>query len=905
MRTTFSMSFRIAIAILLGIFFAIYVMQYDARFKKTAERGLKEIFGLFFDCHVEITIQSIRILVPFPYIITTNVCVTPIEGNDWKWECERFVLSLSWFNIIFGSKIGIKSDIRKLKVTSLIRDNKICITDHINKIIYTQRNLPFELRTLQVNKGRFLVYDGPGFFRAQCAFDCDIGNFNKRLQTIFYISDGTSICGDRTIISDAELRISCDVTEKNVATIFTGMLHLPFLDQLEPCYIQGTWKQQHGSIRVYNKNGSLLLDRCFLKLTDQGPIFSAEVQIPLAYIQKFLTSNHTINFQGDCHINVKGKVQDSPKIDSKVLIKNMMVEDYNIGDVEADITYVQDIVQGSFTCKSDQLGNPSGTWEWSIEQQKGAVKLYNTTDIKQLYMRYWHIAPEDFSVTGTLDALTSFSTRYACHVTHTKLGTTHTIEGEAIINHDDILVKGNIDTIQYTCQIGGLHDFSVKNFVLSEENKDIVSMRTGNEDTFEGKISYDGVRSLVKKFFNYDVQGHGTINVHGSLSDKKICTDITMKKGNIRLGSTYNFIQNFTGTLVVAKDEHYIDLKDCCINLHRGRLLISYARCLYNSQKHLEYCYLPLHLQNVFLNIERDVFILISGRVVIMQQKGKSPIIKGNLFIERGQIRHNIFSVKEQKNVLRTLSQTLLGSSGDVEFDITIETKHPVHVQTGFLESEIKLQLSIQGSLQYPHISGKIFISDGMFHFPYRPLHIIRGIFYIMPHDLDNPAIELHAKGKVKRYTISMYVHGTLQDPHITFVSTPPLGQEQIITLLLGGSETGSLSFVMPSLIMRNVQNLVFGSEQVSSGFEKYVLSPLRYIRIVPIFTDQTGRGGFRGAIEIDVSDQLRAVIQKNFSLSEDTHFEVEYQVSDEISLRGLKDERGDIGGEIEIRFTF
>ena len=174
-----------------------------------------------------------------------------------------------------------------------------------------------------------------------------------------------------------------------------------------------------------------------------------------------------------------------------------------------------------------------------------------------------------------------------------------------------------------------------------------------------------------------------------------------------------------------------------------------------------------------------------------------------------------------------------------------------------------------------------------------------------MPHDLDNPAIELHAKGKVKRYTISMYVHGTLQDPHITFVSTPPLGQEQIITLLLGGSETGSLSFVMPSFIMRNVQNLVFGSEQVSSGFEKYVLSPLRYIRIVPIFTDQTGRGGFRGAIEIDASDQLRAVIQKNFSLSEDTRFEVEYQVSDEISLRGLKDERGDIGGEIEMRFTF
>jgi hypothetical protein len=124
----------------------------------------------------------------------------------------------------------------------------------------------------------------------------------------------------------------------------------------------------------------------------------------------------------------------------------------------------------------------------------------------------------------------------------------------------------------------------------------------------------------------------------------------------------------------------------------------------------------------------------------------------------------------------------------------------------------------------------------------------------------------------------------------------------------LAGSEAGSLSLVMPSLIMQNVQNYIFGSDHGSSTVETYVnnvLAPFKHIRIVPSFSDQTARGGFRGAIEIDVSDRLHATIQKNFSLTEDTRVELEFKVSDDINVRGIKDERGDLGGELETRISF
>jgi len=49
----------------------------------------------------------------------------------------------------------------------------------------------------------------------------------------------------------------------------------------------------------------------------------------------------------------------------------------------------------------------------------------------------------------------------------------------------------------------------------------------------------------------------------------------------------------------------------------------------------------------------------------------------------------------------------------------------------------------------------------------------------------------------------------------------------------------------------------------------------------------------------------MQVLIQKNFSLTEDTKFELEYFFSDDITLRAIRDERRDIGGEVELRWKF
>jgi hypothetical protein len=69
----------------------------------------------------------------------------------------------------------------------------------------------------------------------------------------------------------------------------------------------------------------------------------------------------------------------------------------------------------------------------------------------------------------------------------------------------------------------------------------------------------------------------------------------------------------------------------------------------------------------------------------------------------------------------------------------------------------------------------------------------------------------------------------------------------------------------------------------------------------MPDFTDQSGRGGVKGNISIDINKQLHAHIQKNFTMQDDLTFQLEYFLSDEFNIKAIKDHRGDIGAEVEL----
>ncbi len=299
------------------------------------------------------------------------------------------------------------------------------------------------------------------------------------------------------------------------------------------------------------------------------------------------------------------------------------------------------------------------------------------------------------------------------------------------------------------------------------------------------------------------------------------------------------------------------------------------------------------------MTLQKDFFGLFSGGLTLGYDQ-KRWRLAGSVSLDKGQLKSNVLSSQVQHNLWRS-------GANDVDLDVHLTTHYPIAVKSSMLQTQAHIATRVTGTIAQPKLAGVIDLQQGSFAFPYKPLYITSGKLFLHEHEPDDFAVELVAKNTLKKYTITMRVTGSLHYPKISFESSPSLPEENILMLLLSGSEEGPLYLAVPGILMMQLEGLLFGSDDTLSKAQQFfqkLLKPLKNVRIIPTLRDQEGKG-LQGGIEIDINDRLRAKAHSNLSATEDTQFEVEYALSDDMSLKAVRDEKGSIGGEIEMKWKF
>jgi hypothetical protein len=314
-------------------------------------------------------------------------------------------------------------------------------------------------------------------------------------------------------------------------------------------------------------------------------------------------------------------------------------------------------------------------------------------------------------------------------------------------------------------------------------------------------------------------------------------------------------------------------------------------------------------MDHCLLSLGHDAFAIVSGGFTF---KGinNAYSCEGLCIIDRSQVKENILSSTFVKNLMPTafVSDITTEYQLPIACKLHLITKEPVRIKTPFLETSAKVDLTFGRTLFNPLIEGSVTLQGGMLSFPYKPLYINKGLLLFNPHALQDSAIELVAKNKIRSHSITLHASGTLFDPQVHLDANPSLTEDQIVGLLLAGTCEESLTAMMPALVLHNIKQHMFDTDQSPLKLNYYLsrfLKPFASIHVLPRLSDLTARGGLRGALEIEIGEQWRATIQRNFSLTEDTRFEVEYLLSDEVTLRGVRDERLNVTGEVELRWKF
>lgn len=898
---------KILLSLLLGLVLALAWFQFDERFIALANNGMEKVFEHQLNCHFKGKVKRLN-----PFFLTLdfeNVQVRPFDkAKNWSWNAAQMTMRLSFLEYLYYGAFGLHVKLTGLRSFSGFKKNGIPdVNDHLLDLFAGANfSVPISFQTVAIVDGALQVNDPDKKIVFMCSWNSNAGKAGKDFKSKFYLSHTSLTFDDKKIFEDFRGQVTFDALHNNTFVRVTtdAMLILPQLpEDQQNCYFTGSWDKNAGSFVFYNQDRTLSfvpIDIVFHKGTY---LLNAEGVVLLEYLKRFLAPEvlHTVN--GVCRVKFSGDVDGF--LQGKIQVQNVGYQSYDLDNIYCNIMRSGALWRGTIAGKKNDA-YVTGVWEWSNVQKQGTLQLLNKTVMPLFSNVYWESLPGNTALQAFFkDDGTGWLT-YTTEFMHKK--TEHTVKsfGKASFGNNKIECEGSVGDAQYQ-GIVQKKPFWLESFICkNNQNKEFVTFTTEKQRIFSLSVDYSAAQILALDWFGIDLPGHGIFKIVGSVDFPKIGGTFSFKDGAIRSVGMYNFISDISACFMIHNEKKECTLENVLITLHQGKIISNKISCFFNKDGSLYGLHSPVKFEHCFFNWNKYLYALCTGSAVLHFGSGIENSLDGFLILERSQFKENIFALQTQQNTFSVLPKDHVLNS--MRLNMGISTQKPLVVTTEHLQTQALLDCSITGSLSAPELQGSLQLRRGKLIFPGQTLAISQGKLTFLPTHSDDPLIELTAQARIKKYLVTLTIGGTIKEPEVFLQSTPELSEEQIIMLLLTGSEQESLNVMAPSLVMRNVETILFGPSKTlvqAPGALSSWLKPLEKVTFIPRFNDQSGKGGFKGVLEVEVSKRLRAVLEKDFNLIEDASAEIEYLVSDDISFKVNRDERGDIGAEVEMRFKF
>lgn len=898
---------------IIGLCMTYYYAHYDPVVRQFMLNSFLEQFESSLDCKAQGYIDGFS----YNELRIVDLVVTPKDGSAWFWRAGKFNIAFSWTQLLLYGTFDFSVVLKDFRVVSQVYENALSIADHLYLMFKgPQLTMYTFLKDVVCENASILVEDAQKKRSFTMQFDCKAKKIDNRLKSAIDLFDGSLQAHNRELFKRMSGSLQLDSFDGQPTTDIcvkgAASFEIPQLGaEITPCYISGSWHHNCGSFSLKNVDHSFAIDPILIKKEAGVLHASLEAKMPISYIVHMCTNeNNDDRLQGNCSVQAKMQVlNDDVQGAGNIVVQRMSWQNTEVGSL-AKMTFEKknNRISGGLYLQRTSGACFGGAWSCCPDEGIAFAEMKNNARLTFSPKHDWQIFPEDFFVRAEYASDGTYALFYNGKATHVKAQ--HHITSAGTIKFDgvELTAEGKLD--EHTYSFNAVYDkaIALRTFKYQSQTNEILAQLIGGSGgAYTGFVNVHCVKDVLKKRMQYDLQGEGLFNIAVRPYDNAYSVDLHLHEGTIRLPRTYNFVNGFDCSLLIDLKNKKCTVSDLMCTLHNGSLHSEKMEVILSDDLSPRFVYAPLLIDHCSLNIEKELFAVISGSMLLSKRQDTGTRLKGTVIIDRAQLKENLFSESFQKNMRSFTSYSFDTRDDEMQCDIAVKTKHPVRVQTPFLQTDARIDLYIRNKIRDPQVFGSVSLTGGQLHFPYKPLYITKGSLHFLPGKLDDPLIELEAKNTIKKNNINLHVTGSLHNHHVSLEASPTLTEEQIISLLLVGSQEESLNIVMPALIMQNIKSMLFGYDQ-SSQMSKYfgkLFKPFKSIHLVPSFIDQSGRGGLRGAIEIDISERCRALIQKNFSLTEDTRFELEYLVTDDISVRATRDIRRDLIGEVEMRYKF
>jgi translocation and assembly module TamB len=174
--------------------------------------------------------------------------------------------------------------------------------------------------------------------------------------------------------------------------------------------------------------------------------------------------------------------------------------------------------------------------------------------------------------------------------------------------------------------------------------------------------------------------------------------------------------------------------------------------------------------------------------------------ISGDLHLNKGRFqlgRASAAAAVPQLNVRETGldAEDMIEPAAVHHWKLDLKLKGSDLTVTGLgINSRWSTNLQIGGYADSPRFTGRAELVQGNYDFAGRIFRLDRGVIRFVGESPPNPLLDIHAEAAVQGLDASVIVQGTGLKPEISFASTPPLPQDELLSRILFGTSITNLS---------------------------------------------------------------------------------------------------------------
>lgn len=198
---------------------------------------------------------------------------------------------------------------------------------------------------------------------------------------------------------------------------------------------------------------------------------------------------------------------------------------------------------------------------------------------------------------------------------------------------------------------------------------------------------------------------------------------------------------------------------------------------------------------------------VVSGTMAITNSAANGGLIKGDLTLPETRYRvawqggtdiRQLTGVRRKGDnsdplAARTAARQAAAAPALWKLDIRVRADNEIYVTGMGLDSEWKTNMRVTGTTAAPRVNGRLEVLRGRYSFSGHQFDLEQGVITFNGPML-NPTLQIKAQTRIDTVTAGIQVAGSAQQPDISFISTPTLPQDEILSRILFGDNVANLS---------------------------------------------------------------------------------------------------------------